>query len=767
MTVITKQDGKRQLPFDEDRLIAFIEEITKDYPDLPGLADYQKRVIRAISTKNEYKAEQITNVLIMSALDKIGTDTEAGESPDWTFVAAAVYLKDLYKKASRNRVYDAAQKYGSLYSLIQRLTEEGIYATKILETYSKEEINALEKIIQPERDRLYTYLGIRTLSERYLATDHDKKVYELPQERHLIIAMALMSQEPKEKRLFYIAELYWALSSHYMTVATPTLANAGKSYGQLSSCFIDTVDDSLRGIYDSNTDVATLSKNGGGIGIYMGKVRALGSSIKGFKGISSGTVPWIKQLNNTGVSVDQLGLRKGSIAVYQDAWHKDIIRHLEGRLNNGDPRNKFHDIFTGICIPDLFMEKVERREDWYLFDPHEVRQMMGYSLEDFYDEEEGSGSFREKYQECVDHPLLTSKTRIPAIELMKAVMKSQLETGTPFMFYRDEVNRKNPNPHAGMIYCSNLCSEIAQNQSSTVVEEEITKDGKIIITKTPGDFVVCNLSSINLGKAVGNKSLDEILPRLIEIQVRALDNVIDLNDLPVPQAKLTNQKYRAVGLGTSGLHQTLALRGISWESEEAVQFNDELYEKIAFLAIRASMNLAKEKGAYPVFKGSDWETGAYFTKRGYDQDGGWMLLAQDVKKYGIRNAYLQAVAPTGSTASLSNSTPSVDPIFKRGYSEEKKDMMVPVTIPDLNPSTFWFYKSAYQIDQVWSIRQNAKRQRHVDQAISFNLYVSNDIKASELLNHHLTAWKEKLKTTYYVRSTAVESLVDDCEVCGS
>src|SRR5699024_632990 len=222
---------------------------------------------------------------------------------------------------------------------------------------------------------------------------------------------------------------------------SPTINNAGKTHGQLSSCFIDTVDDSLQSIYDVNSDVAQLSKNGGGIGVYMGKVRGRGSAIKGYQGMSSGVVPWIRQLNNTAVSVDQLGTRKGAIAIYLDIWHIDIEPFLHLKLNNGDERMRAHDIFPGVTLPDYFMEQVEARGDWYLFDPHEVRQVMGYSLEDFYDEKKGSGSWREKYLECVAHEGL-SKRKVKAIDLMKRIMISQLETGTPFMFYRDEVNHK-------------------------------------------------------------------------------------------------------------------------------------------------------------------------------------------------------------------------------------------------------------------------------------------------------------------------------------
>src|SRR5699024_7277992 len=291
---------------------------------------------------------------------------------------------------------------------------------------------------------------------------------------------------------------------------------------------------------------------------YMGKVRARGSSIKGYKNMSSGVVPWIKQLNNTAGSVDPLGPRKGSIAIYLDVWHQDIELFLDLKLNNGDERLRAHDIFTGVCMPDYFMEKVESREDWYLFDPHEVREVMGYSLEDFYDEEKGDGTWRKKYEECVANEQL-SKTKVPAIEIMKRVMVSQLETGTPFMFYRDEVNRMNSNSHEGIIYCSNLCTEITQNQSATqLVEEFIDEDGSIVKKYHSGDYVVCNLSSVNLGRAVKA----DVLERLIPIQVRMLDNVIDMNTLPIKQAIITNQRYRAIGLGTFGWHHLLALKGI-------------------------------------------------------------------------------------------------------------------------------------------------------------------------------------------------------------
>ncbi|MEH7548003.1 MULTISPECIES: ribonucleoside-diphosphate reductase subunit alpha [Bacillaceae] len=702
------------------------------------------------------------------------------EDPNWTFLAANLFLNDLYHKAAKHRGYDQTEKYGDFYRLLTYLSKIGIYSQDLLNDYTKEEIETLGMEIDPNKDDLFNYIGLFLLADRYLAKDYEGKTYELPQERFMIIAMTLMKNEPRDKRISYVKEAYWALSNLYMTVATPTLSNAGKSFGQLSSCFIDTVDDSLDGIYLNNWDIARLSKDGGGIGIYLGKVRALGSDIKKFKGNSSGVVPWIRLINDTAVSVDQLGQRQGAIAVYLDVFHKDMMSgFLDLKTNNGDERRKAHDIFTGVSIPDLFMKKLEEVDEngrsngeWHTFCPHQVKQIMGWKdedgtplgLEDFYDEVDDK-FFTEKYEEAVRHPLLPRKT-YRAMDIMARIMISQLETGTPYMFYRDEVNRQNPNKHiAGIgrtsIFCSNLCTEIAQNMSATtIVKEYKDEDGNIVIVRKPGDFVVCNLSSINLPKSV------DVLERLIPIQVRMLDNVIDLNTISVGQAEATNKKYRAIGLGTFGWHHLLALEGIFWESDESVSFADRLYEEIAYYTIRASMLLAKEKGFYSKFAGSEWQTGRYFERKGY-KSVRWNQLKEDVSKFGVRNGWMMAIAPNSSTAKIGGSTDGIDPLYAVEYAEEKKNFKFKVTAPDLDHNTYNYYRrSRHVLDQTWSIRQNAARQRHIDQSISFNLYVRHDIKAKELLNLHMEAWKQGLKTTYYVRSTS-QSEIQECEACHS
>lgn len=775
-TLVTKPNN-RQLAFDSARLGVYADRI------LQGLHNVDKeRLLRGVNAKlrrDVVTGEEISNAFTMSALELVSKD-----EPDWKYAAARSLLTSLYKKAAVNRRYKAypEEPYGSFYHLITELCQLGIYREELLECYTKEQIEELGRTIDPSCDLLFDYIGLLTLTERYLATDFDGRTMELPQERYMVIAMYLMHKEPEEKRLELVKEAYWAMSNLYMTAATPTMSNAGKKVaGQLSSCFIDTVDDSLEGIFDSNTDVARLSKMGGGIGVYLGKVRARGSDIRGHKNTSSGVIPWIRQLNNTAVSVDQLGTRKGAIAVYLDVFHKDILAFLDLKLNNGDERMRAHDVFHGVCLPDLFMEAVEARGEWHLFCPHEVKKTMGWKdengralgLEDFYDEELGKGSFREKYAEAVAHPTL-SRITMPAIDIMKRIMKSQLETGTPYMFYRDTVNRANPNRAHGMIYSSNLCTEIMQNQSPTVVEQEelVTKDGqtRIVVSKIPGDFVVCNLNSIHLARAVPAG----VLERLVPIQTRMLDNVIDINNIEVLQAQYTNSQYRAIGLGTFGLHHLLALEGIRWESQEAVEYNDALYEKINYLLIQSSMELAKEKGKYPKFAGSDWETGQYFESRGY-VDGSregkyvtteqWRELQKEVRENGVRNAWMFAIAPNGSTSIIAGSTASIDPLYELLSYEEKTTYKIANPAPDLSEKTIWYYKTAFLIDQHWSIEMAGARQRHVDQGQSFNLYVRPDIRAADFLDLHLHAWKAGLKSTYYVRSRALT--IEECESCAS
>ena len=545
-------------------------------------------------------------------------------------------------------------------------------------------------------------------------------------------------------------------------MATPTQANARKPYHQLSSCFIDTVPDSLDGIYHSISNFADVSKFGGGMGMYLGKVRSRGGSIRGFEGASGGVIRWIRVINDTAVAVDQLGVRAGAVAVYLDVWHKDLPEFLQLRTNNGDDRMKAHDVFPAVCYPDLFwkMVKEDMNQDWYLLDPHDVLMIKGYCLEDFYGEE-----WEKRYWECV-HDNRISKRVLVLKEVVRLILKSMVETGTPFAFYRDAVNRANPNKHKGMIYSSNLCTEIAQNMSEVKQVSRVIKteggDEVIVTTTKPGDYVVCNLASLCLGNinVKDPKEIEEVTATV----VRALDNVIDLNFYPLPNAQVTNRKYRSIGLGVSGYHHMLAKNHIMWESEEHLKFVDEVFENIAYASIKASNALAKERGSYQYFEGSEWETGVYFDQRGYDS-ARWKELKEEVHATGMRNAYVLAVAPTSSTSILIGTSAGLDPVMNRFFLEEKKGSILPRTAPELSADTYWYYKTAHTIDQTWSVRAAGIRQRHIDQAQSFNLWITNDYKMSQLLQLYVLAYDCGVKTIYYTRSKALDP--EDCESCSA
>ena len=718
---------------------------------------------RLLEALNHIVRPNMTDEEIRDSLIQVSLELTTDMEPKWQIAAERLYVYKLYDEVRRNRRLTSADNlYGSLYEFIGELTDKGLYGKYILENYSKEEVLELEKEIKPERDFLFTYSGINLLAKRYLIQDYDRSKLELPQQMFMGIAMHLAVPEKKEKRVEWAKRFYDVLSSLKATMATPTMSNARKPFYQLSSCFIDTVDDSLKGIYKSLDNFAEVSKFGGGMGIYVGKVRALESPIRGFKGASGGVIPWIKLFNDTAIAVDQLGVRNGSVAIWLDAWHKDLPEFLQLKTNNGDDRKKAHDVFPGICYPDLFWKLAENDIDanWYMMCPHEIRLAKGYSLEDFYGEE-----WERRYQECVNDENI-SKRSMPVKDIVRLIIKSAAETGTPFAFYRDTVNKMNPNKHKGMIYSSNLCTEIMQNMSSMDIEksEIIDENGdKVIVEKIKaGDFVVCNLSSVVLGNVEVNN--DEELGYVVETQIRAMDNVIDLNYYSVPFAEVTNKKYRAIGLGTSGYHHMLANNLIHWTADEHKDFADDVYERINYHAIKASMNIAKEKGRYSCFEGSDWQNGDYFNLRGYTSKK-WQDLREEVNTYGMRNGYLMAVAPNGSTATIAGTSEGVDPVMARFWLEEKKGSIIPKTAPNLNDENYWYYNSAYNIEQKWCVQINGIRQRHIDQGQSFNLYITTNYTMRQIMNLYIEACKVGVKSIYYVRSKSLT--VSDCESCSA
>ena len=694
----------------------------------------------------------------IDALIKAAVELTTPEAPAWEMISARILSYRSEKNITR---LEEEMGLKTFYRKVKYMTEEGLYGDYILQNYSEEEINEAATFIDSERNKLLNYSGLDLLLKRYVIKNYSGKVIERVQEMFLGIALHLAMPE-KEDRLMWVRRIYDLLSKLEVTMATPTLSNSRKPSHQLSSCFIDTVPDSLDGIYRSLDNFSQVSKFGGGMGMYFGKVRATGGNIRGFKGVAGGVIRWMRLVNDTAVAVDQLGMRQGAVAVYLDAWHKDLPEFLQLRTNNGDDRMKAHDIFPAICYPDLFWKMAEEdmNQNWSLFCPNEIMRIKGYCLEDCYGEE-----WERKYLDCVNDQRLSRRV-ISIKDIVRLVLRSAVETGTPFTFNRDTVNRANPNGHKGMIYCSNLCTEIAQNMApiETVSKEVETKDGDTVVVTTtrPGEFVVCNLASLSLGRLPLED--EEKMREKVATVVRALDNVINLNFYPVPYAQLTNQRYRSIGLGISGYHHALAKRRIKWESEEHLEFMDKVFETINRAAILASSNLAKEKGSYQFFEGSDWQTGVYFDKRGYDS-AEWQDVRKTVALQGMRNAYLLAVAPTSSTSIIAGTTAGLDPIMKRFFLEEKKGSMLPRVAPELSDETYWMYKSAYLINQKWSVRASGVRQRHIDQAQSMNLYITNDFTMRQILDLYLLAWKEGVKTIYYVRSKSLE--VEECESCSS
>ena len=694
----------------------------------------------------------------LSALVKAAVEMTTQEAPNWEFIAARLLS---YKLNRSIAAFEESVSVHSFYDKLRYLTDERLYGEYILASYSPEEIAQAATFIKEERNDLLNYSGLDLLMKRYLIRTYSNKPIESIQEMYLGIALHLAINE-KEDRMLWVQKFYDILSKLEVTMATPTLSNARKPFHQLSSCFIDTVPDSLEGIYRSLDNFAQVSKFGGGMGMYFGKVRAAGGKIRGFKGAAGGVIRWMKLVNDTAVAVDQWGMRQGAVAVYLDVWHKDLPEFLQLRTNNGDDRMKAHDIFPAVCYPDLFwkMAQEDINQPWHLFCPNEILSIKGYCLEDYYGEE-----WEKRYIDCVNDARLTRRT-LSVKDIVRLVLRSAVETGTPFTFNRDHVNRANPNGHKGMIYCSNLCTEIAQNMSEieSVSTEVKTDDGDTVVVRAskPGDFVVCNLASLSLGHLPLENESE--LTDVVRTVVRALDNVIDINFYPLPYAQITNQRYRSLGLGVSGYHHALAVRGIKWESQEHLDFVDKVFETINRAAVEASSDIAKQKGSYKYFEGSDWQTGEYFTKRGYTSPE-WNALAAKVKEQGMRNAYLLAIAPTSSTSIIAGTTAGTDPVMQRFFLEEKKGAMLPRVAPELSDRTFWVYKSAYNIDQQWTVRAAGVRQRHIDQAQSQNLYITNDFSMRQLLELYLLAWRSGVKTIYYVRSKSLE--VEECESCAS
>ena len=417
------------------------------------------------------------------------------------------------------------------------------------------------------------------------------------------------------------------------------------------------------------------------------------------------------------------------------------------------------------------MRRLEKREMWTLFDPYEFEKVMGVNLNKLYDLKklnEGEvpnkedHAFTYYYRKAEANESMQLAKKVQATEIYKGIYHSRKNSGVPYLFFTDTVNRLNPNKHAGIIYSSNLCTEIFQNMSAdSIVSEKILPNGIVETTVKSGDLVTCNLSSINHAK-LSEPQFTDIYDKVVSIQTRALDNVISLERAVVPQSIITNNQYRGIGAGAMGIVEYLTNNSIKWESEEATKAVGELYKRQLKAMIKASHELAMEKGSYPLFEGSDWNTGKFFTERGFTGEE-WEPYIEMAKK-GMRNSVLMATAPTSSNAVITNTSPSADPMYDVIY-KEKKDGFTFTRIPsNYNNKTKWFMKSGFEMDEMWAINHIAEATKYTDQGISHNMHVNKDIKASEMLRLDMGAWKKGLKSIYYTYTSSMQK-PEDCLMC--
>lgn len=732
-----------------------------------------------IQFRDNITTEEIQQTLIKTAVDKIDIDR-----PNWTFVAARLFLYDLYHKATGFSGYNSLEDY------LIKGEKEGRILLGLKEKYDLDDLN---NYIKPERDMQFTYLGIKTLYDRYLIKDKNGKPIELPQQMFMAIAMFLAQNELDSQG--WAKKFYDIISKFEVMLATPTLSNARTTRHQLSSCYVGSTPDNIEGIFDSYKEMALLSKFGGGIGWDWCKVRAMGGSIDGHKNAAGGIIPFLKVTNDIAVAVDQLGTRKGAIAVYIEPWHMDVSDFLDLRKNSGEERRRAHELFPALWINDLFMKRVENNERWTLFDPADTPDLC-----DLYGDQ-----FEKRYLEYENNQDI-AKSVIQAKELWKKILTSYFESGMPFLCFKDSANKLNPNSHKGIIRSSNLCTEIFQNtepnyyQTKVIYTDgsydlfdenlEVTVDGgytkkakKItaldrlnnkdifIVEKglKEGKTAVCNLASINLSKI----NTPEDIARVTPIAIRMLDNVIDLNFYPHAKVKHTNLASRSIGLGVMGEAEMLATKQIKWGSYEHLEKIDEIMENISYNAIYASSNLAVEKGVYPDFPGSNWSKGIFpidlanpnakaIVNRGgslFDEGScDWAKLREKVKKDGIRNGYLMAIAPTSSISILVGTTQTIEPVYKRKWFEQNLSGMTPCVVPNLSPETWQYYTPAYELDQRVLIKAGAIRQKWIDQGQSLNIFMSLDKASGKYLSDiYMLAWSLGVKSTYYLRSESPDS----------
>ena len=762
---VTKRDGTL-VPLDINRLAAVVNHACD------GLEDVSADLILEESIKNLYDGVSVSDMkssLVMSARTKVE------QEPNYSFVTARILLDELRSEAltflniAEESSHPEMEKYYP--KAFQAYIDKGIELQMLDPKLKEFDLKKLGKAIDHDRDYQFTYLGLQTLYDRYFIHYQDTR-YELPQIFFMRVAMGLaMEEDKKEERAI---EFYRLLSSFDYMSSTPTLFNSGTLRPQLSSCYLTTIPDDLDGIFGAMKDNALLSKWAGGLGNDWSPVRALGSYIKGTNGKSQGVVPFLKVANDTAVAVNQGGKRKGAMCAYLETWHLDIEEFLDLRKNTGDDRRRTHDMNTANWVPDLFMKRVESDANWTLFSPGEtpdLHDLTGLAFEKKYEE----------YEALAAEGKMDQHKTIPAKDLWRKMLTMLFETGHPWITFKDSCNLRSPQQHIGVIHSSNLCTEITLNTSND-------------------EIAVCNLGSVNLPQHMKDGALDqEKVKQTVTTALRMLDNVIDINYYSVDTAKNSNLKHRPVGMGLMGFQDALYMQDAPYCSDAAIEFADRSMEVISYYAIHASSELAKERGTYPSYEGSLWSQGIFpkdsidileknrgseYIKVDRSETLDWNKLKAKVKKDGMRNSNVMAIAPTATISNITGVTQSIEPTYQNLYVKSNLSgeftIVNPHLVKKLKALDLWddvmindlkyfegslseisripddikkLFSTAFEVEPKYIVESASRRQKWIDQAQSLNLYIGN-ANGKKLDLTYRMAWYSGLKTTYYLRSIA-------------
>ena len=764
--VIAKEDGEHDI-FSPERIRTIITNLLSEteikYVDVDAIVNQLKQeVYDGITTK------EISRSLVSVVRSMIERD------PTYDALAARLLLRDLYEEVIGGGLSDniSDESFVSAYrAAFVKNIKEGVALKKYDESLLEFDLEKVASHLHPENDRLMRYLGVQTLADRYFVKTPDQQPLETPQFLFMRVGMGLAKEETdKEKSA---TQFYSIMSALRFIPSTPTLFHSGTPHSQLSSCYLNTVEDDLDNIFKVYGDNANLSKWAGGIGTDWTNIRATGALIKKAGFGSQGVIPFLKIANDVTVAINRSGRRRGATAVYLESWHYDIVDFLELRKNTGDERRRTHDINTANWIPDLFMKRVREDKEWTLFSPDEtpdLHHLYGKKFEEAY----------ENYEQMAREGKMKVYQVIKAADLWKKMLGMLFETGHPWITFKDPSNVRSPQDHVGVVHNSNLCTEITLNTSKE-------------------ETAVCNLGSVNLARHITNGAFDkELVKETVTIAMRMLDNVIDINFYPTKEAKDSNLRHRPVGLGVMGFQDALYQLDIDFASERCVAFADESMEVVSYYAILASVSLAKERGAYESFKGSKWDRGLLpidtlgllEEERGEaievarDTTMDWNVVRDAIKEYGMRNSNCMAIAPTATISNIAGCTPTIEPIYKNIFVEANISgdftIVNPYLVRDLKELDLWNeamlnelkyrdgsiadiesipdviknkYKEVFEVDMRWLVRAAAYRGKWIDQSQSLNIFFSGS-SGKELSEVYFYAWKMGLKTTYYLRTLA-------------